>query len=91
MVHFAEYIYKLPFSASANIIGREAGRWKIISVDATSGRYLEKDKFEEFKTLYYQLEGWDIATGYPTRSALEALGLGYVADELEANGKLGSG
>ena len=52
---------------------------------------MEKDKFEEFKTRYYQLEGWDTATGYPTRSSLEALGLGYVADELEAKGKLGSG
>jgi aldehyde:ferredoxin oxidoreductase len=91
MVHFAEYIYKLPYSATAKIIGREAGAWKIISVDATSGRYLEKDKFEEFKTRYYQLEGWDTATGYPTRSTLEDLGLGYVADELEAKGKLGSG
>jgi aldehyde:ferredoxin oxidoreductase len=91
MVHFAEYIYQLPYSATAKIIGREAGAWAIITVDAASNRYLEKDKFEAFKTRYYQLEGWDTATGYPTRSALEDLGLGYVADELEANGKLGSG
>jgi len=52
---------------------------------------MEKDKFEAFKTLYYQLEGWDTTTGYPTRSSLEDLGLGYVADELAAKGKLGSG
>jgi aldehyde:ferredoxin oxidoreductase len=91
MVHFADYIYQLPYSGTAKFIGREAGTWKIIPVDATSNRYLEKDKFEEFKTLFYQLEGWDTATGYPTRTSLAALGLGYVADELEANGKLGSG
>lgn len=29
------------------------------------------------------------STGYPTRAALEPLGLGYIADELEKNGKLG--
>ncbi len=91
MVHFADYIYNLPYTGTAKVIGRESGAWKIIPVDATSRRYLEKDKFEAFKTLYYQLEGWDTATGYPTRTSLETLGLGYVADELEAKGKLGSG
>jgi len=32
----------------------------------------------------------DTTTGYPTRAALESLGLGYVADELEAHDKPGS-
>ncbi len=34
---------------------------------------------------YYQARGWDVNTGIPTRAKLEELGLGYVADELEAN------
>jgi aldehyde:ferredoxin oxidoreductase len=84
MVHFADYIYSIPKSAK-NLIGREAGEWTIIEVD----RYVDREKFEEFKTLYYELEGWDPATGYPTRSTLEALDLAYVADELEENEKLG--
>ena len=50
---------------------------------------LDRDKFEEFKTRCYDMQGWDTASGYPTRSTLECLGLGYVADELEKHGKLG--
>jgi len=84
MVHFADYIYTVSKSGR-NLIGREAGEWTIIDVD----RCVDREKFEEFKTLYYELEGWDSATGYPTKSTLESLGLGYVADELEENGKLG--
>lgn len=33
--------------------------------------------------------GWDESSGYPKRSTLESLGLGYVADELDKNGKIG--
>jgi len=84
MVHFADYIYTNPKSGK-NLIGKEAGEWAIIEVD----RYVDREKFEEFKTLYYELEGWDVATGYPTRGTLEAMNLAYVADELEVNGKLG--
>lgn len=32
---------------------------------------------------YYAVRGFDPATGIPTRSSLEEMGLGYVADELE--------
>jgi len=48
---------------------------------------LEKDKMDTFKTLYYNLEGWDPATGWPTRATLEGCGLDYVADALEKQGK----
>jgi hypothetical protein len=34
-------------------------------------------------------QGWDESSGYPKRSTLESLELGYVADELEKNEKLG--
>ena len=50
---------------------------------------LDRDKFEEWKTKYYTLEGWDTSSGYPTRATLEGLGLAGVADKLEAAGKLG--
>jgi aldehyde:ferredoxin oxidoreductase len=33
---------------------------------------------------YYELRGWDKKTGIPTRSTLEGIGLGYVADELQS-------
>jgi hypothetical protein len=43
-----------------------------------------------FKTKYYEVEGWDTATGRPTRAGLEAAGIGYVADVLESKGRLGA-
>jgi len=49
---------------------------------------LESKKFEEMKDKYYALRGWDIATGIPTREALEQTGLGDVAQDLEKLGKL---
>jgi len=48
---------------------------------------LDKGKMDEFKTLYYDLEGWDIVTGWPKKSTLQDCGLGYVADVLERQGK----
>jgi aldehyde:ferredoxin oxidoreductase len=52
---------------------------------------LEKARMDEFKTIYYELEGWDAKTGRPKRSTLEKLGLKYAADELEKKGRLGAG
>lgn len=54
-----------------------------------SGRQLDREKTEELKSHFYRLEGCDVAHGWLKRSALEAEGLGYVADELEAHGVLG--
>ncbi len=53
-----------------------------------NGRHLDKEKFEEFKTLYYELEGWDVSTGWSKRSTLEELGLDFVVNELGEKGKL---
>jgi aldehyde:ferredoxin oxidoreductase len=92
MVHFSDNVYeKWPlFPAdvpNAFMPGKENGKWDYYGY---SYRKLDRNKFDEFKTRFYELQGWDPTTGYPTRSALESLGLGYVADELEKNGKLGS-
>jgi len=76
----------LKFIDTEKLTGREKGKWTYIN---PVGRCVDRKKFEEFKTRFYNLEGWDTTTGYPTRSTLESLGLGYVADELEKNGKLG--
>jgi aldehyde:ferredoxin oxidoreductase len=87
MVHFADNVYEQsPLFPDVYMPGKENGKWGLYSY---SERKLDRDKFDEFKTQFYRLQGWDTATGYPTRAALESLGLGYVADELEKNGKLG--
>jgi aldehyde:ferredoxin oxidoreductase len=64
----------------------ENGDWAYTDI---MGRTLDKNKFEEFKTIFYGLEGWDVASGWPTRSLLEELDLARVADTLEAAGRLG--
>ncbi|MFH1085874.1 MAG: aldehyde ferredoxin oxidoreductase C-terminal domain-containing protein, partial [Chloroflexota bacterium] len=53
------------------------------------GVMLERDRFIPLLDTYYRLAGWNPANGWPTRARLEALGLGYVADGLEAAGRLG--
>ena len=89
MVHFADYIYNVPFKPPIGkflLTGRENGEWTYIDV---AGRYIDRDKFEEFKSLFYELQGWEINTGHPTESTLKRLDLAYVAEELKQNGKLG--
>jgi aldehyde:ferredoxin oxidoreductase len=38
------------------------------------------------KDEYYQLRGWDVATGLQTKSKLEELGLDEVAKDLDQRG-----
>jgi aldehyde:ferredoxin oxidoreductase len=52
--------------------------------------FLDEDGVEQWKTAFYNLEGWDRKTGHPKRETLDNLGLGPVADVLGARGKLGS-
>ncbi len=91
MVRFVDNVYEKPplFPAdvpNAHMPGKENGKWDYYGY---SYRTIDRDKFEKFKTRFYHLQGWNSTTGYPTRTALEPLGLGYVADELEKEGKLG--
>jgi aldehyde:ferredoxin oxidoreductase len=90
MVHFSDYIYDTPLATSPLVaIVRDNGEWKYIKPGDPLNRSIDREQFEEFKTRFYNLEGWDPTTGYPTGSTLESLGLGYVADELNEKRKLG--
>jgi aldehyde:ferredoxin oxidoreductase len=91
MVHFADIVYnEIPkfnvHGLKPYMPGFEKGMW---DYHYYGKRTLDRDKFDEFKTRFYKLQGWDPATGYPTGETLESLGLGYVAAELEQTGKLG--
>jgi aldehyde:ferredoxin oxidoreductase len=96
MENFAEFMY----TPAGSLVGHmssardnppltvyENGRWKITTLD---NMYLDKAGMEQWKTHFYKVEGWDPATGWPTRKTLEELGLKKVADDLEKGGKLGS-
>ncbi|MFO8102440.1 MAG: aldehyde ferredoxin oxidoreductase N-terminal domain-containing protein [Dehalococcoidia bacterium] len=52
------------------------------------GAVVDRDKWEETKTEYYRLRGWDPATGLQRREHLESLGLPEVADDLGKRGLL---
>ena len=86
MVKYTDPIYSQPGRADP-VLGIRDGIWE--RLDA-SKRHLDRAGFEQFKTRFYKLQGWDTSTGYPTRATLASLGLGYVADELEKNGTLGA-
>ncbi|MBA7630240.1 hypothetical protein ES703_37760 [subsurface metagenome] len=53
------------------------------------GKKLDRAKFDKMKDEYYSLRRWDVKTGMPRRSTLEALGMKEVADVLEKQGRLG--
>lgn len=94
MEKFPKYIYTVDAKSASYIPGRppiyymptkENGKWDYRNVIP---RHLDENKVEDWKTLFYELEGWDSRTGWQTRATLEALGLKNVADELESRGKL---
>jgi aldehyde:ferredoxin oxidoreductase len=52
------------------------------------GMVLDRDEFERMKDEFYQVRGWDVASGLQTRAKLDELGLSDVADDLENVGLL---
>jgi len=52
--------------------------------------YFSREGVDQFKTHFYEIEGWNKDTGYPTRKTLEDLGMKDVADVLQSKGKLGA-
>ncbi|MHB1019977.1 MAG: aldehyde ferredoxin oxidoreductase N-terminal domain-containing protein [Coriobacteriia bacterium] len=91
IVKLAPYIYQVPLETSLvgpfyPLAGKVDGEWTYINA---LGRSLDLAGFEQWKDRFYTLEGWDLATGWPTRATLEEVGLSNVADTLESAGKLG--
>jgi aldehyde:ferredoxin oxidoreductase len=58
---------------------------KIIS---RKGVVLEMEKFENLKSEYYKLRGWDVTNGLLTSNKLEEVGLMDLADDLRKRGLL---
>ncbi|MGJ3237201.1 MAG: aldehyde ferredoxin oxidoreductase family protein [Anaerolineae bacterium] len=55
---------------------------KALKGGRSDGVILTRDEFENGLDLYYQRANWDNTTGIPTRTALDEVGLSWVADEL---------
>jgi aldehyde:ferredoxin oxidoreductase len=47
------------------------------------GMVVDRDEFEKMKSEFYQIRGWDVATGLQKMAKLEELGLSDVARKLE--------
>ena len=54
----------------------------------TLSKPLDRDKWEALKDKFYELRGWDVNNGVPTRAKLEELGMKAVADKLQSAGKI---
>ncbi len=52
--------------------------------------YFTREGVDQWKTHFYNVEGWDPDTGYPRRKTLEELGMKRVADFLQSKNMLGS-
>jgi aldehyde:ferredoxin oxidoreductase len=91
MVVFADYLYTQPGATwdgwPEYMPGIREGQWDYVE---TSGRHFDREMFEDFKTRFYRFQGWDPATGWPTRPNLESIGLKAAADELEKRDRLGA-
>ncbi len=55
----------------------------------SDGTVVDKDKFNTILEEYYEDRKFNPKSGLPTRAGLEDLGLKYIADDLQARGKLG--
>jgi len=68
------------FSHECLVPGRDG------EVMSRKGAIFERDRFERMKDEYYELRNWDVATGLPKKSNLEALGMEDVAEDLDRRG-----
>ena len=69
-------------------IGREADKLpkklhQPIQGGASDGIALTEEEIENAKDIYYEMAGWDVGTGKPTRDKLVELNLDWVADLLD--------
>ncbi len=51
-----------------------------LTVGGEEGAVLDRDDFDDMLTRYYTQRGWDPETTRPSRSKLDALGLGFLSD-----------
>ena len=86
IVQFAPYIYDTKYEKNELFpfymwpCRDEKGDWAYTDL---MGRSIDRKGFEEWKTIFYRLEGWDTKTGWPTARTLAELDLGFVADALK--------
>jgi aldehyde:ferredoxin oxidoreductase len=53
------------------------------NIVSRKGEIVDRKKWEDYKTEYYELREWDPGTGLQTRQTLDELNLREIADDLE--------
>jgi aldehyde:ferredoxin oxidoreductase len=57
--------------------------FKPLKGGVSDGWKIDRDEFESAIDTYFEMCGWDVESGVPTREKLEELGLDWVADQLD--------
>ena len=81
---FAGYVYDVPSTRPHIMPVYDGAGW---SFSGNVGRVLSRQGVEDWKTSFFEMEGWDTGSGWPTRKTLEELGMDDVADTLEDRGR----
>jgi aldehyde:ferredoxin oxidoreductase len=89
MENFSGYYYRpgasyCGYATSLPILNGD--KWEIQNCKEL---YFSREGVDQFKTHFYNVEGWNQESGWPTRKTLEGLNLKGVADYLQQNNKLG--
>ena len=84
---FPDYIYEKDSGGETlPMYDDKTQKW---SYSKTSGRKLDRARVEEWKTKFYDFEGFNTANGWPTRKTLEDMNLKKVADCMQSKNRLG--
>jgi aldehyde:ferredoxin oxidoreductase len=84
---FPDYIYEKDSGGEMlPMYDDKTGKW---SYSRTSGRRLDRTRVEEWKTKFYEFEGFSADNGWPTRETLERMNLKRVADTMGKRNRLG--
>jgi aldehyde:ferredoxin oxidoreductase len=62
--------------------------YKSYFYESNGQKGISKKDFEEAKTRYYTLRGWDIEKGWPSLEKLKEIDLGDIANDLDKMGFL---
>jgi len=84
---FPDYVYEQKSRGEMMpMYDEKTQKW---SYSAGEGRKLDRVKVEEWKTKFYDFEGFNTANGWPKRNTLEDMGLKNVADVMQEKNRLG--
>lgn len=91
---FPEYIYSVPAQGTSYSPHEPPSYYMPVLEDkewiykSVVPRCLNREKVEDWKTMFYELEGWDSQTGWLKKSTIDELGLEKLGEELSGAGKL---